>query len=110
MTTQQDAIRKELADAEAARRAGNEGRARVCARRAAGIAARDWLTLQGFQVGSASTYETLKMLAEFPALDPDLLQAAIHLTMRVTEAFTLPEGVDLIEDALLIARKLGAKA
>lgn len=107
MITWQDEIRKEMADAETARQAGNEGRARVCARRAAGIAARDWLTRNGVRVGNTSAYETLKMLSESPTLDPDMLQAAIHLTMRVSEAFTLPEGVDLIEEARLLTRKLG---
>ncbi|MGH2523812.1 MAG: hypothetical protein ACRDH2_15005, partial [Anaerolineales bacterium] len=37
-----EAIEKELARAQEAREAGNEGQARVCARRAAGLAIRAW--------------------------------------------------------------------
>jgi hypothetical protein len=40
-------IEAELEKADLARLSGNEGRARVCARRAAGIAARAFLTRHG---------------------------------------------------------------
>jgi hypothetical protein len=107
MTSWIDKIRDELADAESAREAGNEGRARVCARRAAGIAAREWLTRRGVPVRNASAYQALQNLAEFPGLAPDLRQAAIHLTMRVTEAFALPGNIDLIEEAQFLVKGLG---
>ncbi|MGA2489539.1 MAG: hypothetical protein ABSF99_05045 [Anaerolineales bacterium] len=89
----------ELEQAERARQAGNEGRARVCARRAAGIAARDFLSRQGIQLGSMSAYSALQMLATFPSLAPNLRMAALHLTTRLTESFTLPVDADLIADA-----------
>jgi mycoredoxin len=89
----------ELEKAELARQTGNEGRARVCARRAAGIAARDFLTRQGFRLRDASAYKALLALAEFPDLSPDLRIIVSHLTTRVTETFTLPMDADLIADA-----------
>jgi hypothetical protein len=92
-------IEAELENAERARLAGNEGRARVCARRAAGIAARDFLTRRGLRLRNTSAYAALQVLAEFPSLPPDLRLAAIHLTTVVTGAFTLPVEVDLISDA-----------
>ena len=92
-------IHAELERAEAARTAGNEGRARVCARRAAGMAARDFLTRHEVQHRNDSAYEALQTLATFPGLAPDLKQAALHLTMRVTEEFSLPVKADLIADA-----------
>ncbi|MBM3152143.1 MAG: hypothetical protein FJZ96_08080 [Chloroflexi bacterium] len=92
-------MERELIDAETARVSGNEGRARVCARRAAGIAARDWLGRHGVLVRSASIYETLQALAQVPALSSDLRTAAIHLTTRVTGDFQFPVEVDLIAEA-----------
>ncbi len=98
MPSSQD-IESELKNAEHARLAGNEGRARVCARRAAGIAARFFLTRHGVNLRDASAYAALQALVEFPALTPDLRIAALHLTTRLTEAFTLPVDADLISDA-----------
>jgi hypothetical protein len=100
-------IRAELELADAARSAGNEGRARVCARRAAGMAARDFLnrhhiavdnSVQG-GIPSNSAYEVLKTLAAFPGLAPHLRQSIVNLTMRVTPEFQLPRGIDLIDEA-----------
>lgn len=89
----------ELEDARRARLEGNEGRARVCARRAAGGAAREFLTRRGVRLRTASAYDALLALAQFPGLAPDLRMAASHLTLRVTEAFSLPIAVDLIAEA-----------
>jgi HEPN domain-containing protein len=92
-------ILAELARAEQARARGNEGQARVCARRAAGIAARQYFTRQGRPIRTPSAYDLLNRLAEEPHLPPDLRQAAIYLTLRVTEEFKLPVEVDLIAEA-----------
>lgn len=107
-------IYKELEHANAARASGNEGRARVCARRAAGIAAREFLTLSNIQLSSAShrltrsgcAYEALQLLAEYPGLAPDLKQAAVYLTLRVTKEFSVPDKVDLIAEARKIIEGL----
>jgi hypothetical protein len=92
-------IEAELQKAEYARQAGNEGRARVCARRAAGMVARNFLTRHRVRMGDKSAYAALQALAEFPDLSPDLRMAAQHLTTRLTQAFTLPVDADLIADA-----------
>lgn len=92
-------IEAELAMAEAARLAGNEGRARVCARRAAGAAARDFLTRHRVRLKDPSAYASLQTLADYPGLAPDLRIAALHLTARLTQTFTLPVQADLIADA-----------
>ena len=76
MTPISQDIETELEKAESARRAGNEGRARVCARRAAGIAARTFLTRHRVRMGDTSAYAALQALAEFPRLSPDLRLAA----------------------------------
>ena len=99
MTSFEMEIESELENAERARQAGNEGRARVCARRAAGIAARDFLARQGIRLRDRSALTALRSLAEFPGLAPDLRTCALHLVTRVTVEFTLPVDADLIADA-----------
>ncbi len=92
-------IESELEKAEQARARGNEGQARVCARRAAGIAAREYLTLQGVRPPSVSAYDLLNLLKEDSRLSADLKLIADHLTLRVTEEFKLPVDADLIAEA-----------
>ena len=100
-------IEAELKNALRARLNGNEGRARVCARRAAGLAARNFLGRRGVQARNSSAYETLKMLAAYPGLAPDLRSAATNLTTQVTEEFTLPGNIDLIAEAQNLIGGLG---
>ena len=99
-------IALELQAAEAARRAGNEGRARVCARRAAGLAAGEYLERAGFESGSSSAYEQLRRLERSPQLPLELRQAAARLTARVTEAHALPHPEDPLDDARQLIRGL----
>jgi len=100
-------IEKEMENAERARRNSNEGMARVCARRAAGLAAQDFLKRQGVQIRKGSAYDALKLLVTYPGLAPELYAAAGHLTMPVSKEFTLPEDVDLIADARNLIGGLG---
>jgi hypothetical protein len=100
----QSRIQAELAAARAARRAGNEGRARVCARRAAGGAARDFLARRGVRIGS--DYAAIQVLASRSDLPPDLLASAGRLILRVDEQFGLPPGLDLIAEASRLIERL----
>jgi HEPN domain-containing protein len=99
-------INAEFEKAEQARARGNEGRARVCARRAAGIAIREYLTRKGIRPPSASAMDLLNLLKDDPLLSPDLKLIADHLTLRVTEEFKLPVDVDLIAEARVLCEKL----
>jgi hypothetical protein len=99
-------ITTELNQAQRARAEGNEGRARVCARRAAGIAVREYFNRKGRQVSGSSAYELLNGLEESPDIPPELKQTASNLTMRVSEDFTLPADVDLIEESRQLCRAL----
>lgn len=92
-------IEKEFEQAQKARSDNNEGRARVCARRAAGIAIRDYLTRKGISPSSQSAYDLLNLIKEEPLLPPDLKLVAEHLTLRVTEEFKLPIDADLIAES-----------
>lgn len=92
-------INAELEKAEQARARGNEGQARVCARRTAGIAIREYLTRKGIRPPSTSAMDLLNLLKDDPLLPPPLKLIADHLTLRVTEEFKLPVDVDLIAEA-----------
>jgi HEPN domain-containing protein len=102
----QTQIETEFERAELARARGNEGQARVCARRAAGIAVREYLSRQGISPRSTSAYDLLHLLKEEPELAPDLRQIAEHLTLRVTEEFKLPVQVDLVAEAKKFCEEL----
>jgi HEPN domain-containing protein len=106
MTSPHEQIGKEFELAERARSNGNEGRARVCARRAAGIAAREYLTRKGERPRSTSAYDVLNLLKDDPHLPPDLKLIADHLTLRVTEEFKLPVEADLIAEARELCSEL----
>lgn len=90
---------KELEQAQKAREQGNEGQARVCARRAAGIVIKDYLTRKGIHPPSVSAYDLLHYMKEEPLLPADLKLIAEHLTVRVTEEFKLPIDADLIAES-----------
>jgi hypothetical protein len=102
----QNQIEAELEQAEQARGRGNEGQARVRARRAAGIAAREYLARQGIQQPSASAYDLLNLLKDDPELSPDLKRIAGHLTVRVNEEFNLPVDADLVAEARMFCQEL----
>jgi len=106
MTTLPEQIEKEFQLAEQARAKGNEGQARVCARRAAGIAIREYLSQNGTPPRSASAYDLLNLLKDDPLLPPDLKLIADHLTLRVTEEFKLPVDADLIAEARILCDEL----
>ena len=99
-------IQAEFERAEQARAKSNEGQARVCARRAAGIAIRDYLTRRGTHIPSTSAYDLLNLLKDDPLLPSDLKLIADHLTVRVTEEFKLPVDADLIAEARLLCEWL----
>lgn len=99
MNNPQTEIEREFERAAQAREKGNEGQARVCARRAAGIAIRDHFNRKGMRLPAASAYDLLNLLKEEPLLPQDLKLVADHLTLRVTEEFKLPVDADLIAEA-----------
>jgi HEPN domain-containing protein len=101
-------MERELQNAARAREGGNEGRARVCARRAAAIAVRAYLVSRGKRARSASALDLLQQLRDQEPLAPDLLTIVEHLTLRVDQNFSLPEHIDLVADARLLCNRLSA--
>ena len=99
-------LNHELQMAANARADENEGKARVCARRAAGVAIGEYLSRQGVTPPSASAYDLLKVLEEMDETPADLRQASAYLRLRVTEEFRLPVDVDLIAESKKICAAL----
>lgn len=106
MNDWQEQLKKEFEKAQQARVARNEGQARVCARRAAGIAIREYMNRKGIKVPSMSAYDLLNLLKDEPDLSPDLRLIVDHMTVRVTEEFQLPFDADLIAEARILCNNL----
>jgi len=106
MADWQSEIQAEFDRAVQARQRNNEGQARVCARRAAGIAVREYLSRRGVRPPSTSAYDLLNLVKEDPLLPSDLKQIAEHLTVRVTEEFKLPVDVDLVAESRVFCDRL----
>jgi len=99
-------INNEFKMAQDALNAENQGKMRVCARRAAGIAIREYMIQRGIRPPSVSAYDLLKFLDEMDDTPPDLRQASAYLRLRVTEEFRLPVDVDLVAEAKKICTAL----
>lgn len=97
----------EFSRAAQARTKNNEGQARVCARRACGVAIREYFLRKGIQPPKGSAYDLLIHLRDGKTpLPPDLKLAANHLTTRVTEEFSLPVDADLLAEARKLCKWL----
>ncbi len=99
-------IAQELERARRARESGNEGQARVCARRAAGLAIRAYYAHRGRLPSTSNAYDLLRLLAEDTQVSAETRARALRLTLRVTPEFKLPIEADLIQDAEELARSL----
>lgn len=92
-------INQELARAEQARQKGNEGMARVCARRAAGFAALASLQKLGLDTHNLNGLDALHIVSKNTEFSTSIRRSAEFLTMRVTPDHQLPLKVDLLQQA-----------
>ena len=106
MQTWQIKFNQEISRANDSRARGNEGQARVCARRAAGVIVREYFSRRGIRVLSPSAYDLLNSLVEMDDLPEDVHQSAGFLTLRVDEEFKLPPGIDLVQEAYTLCERL----
>jgi len=93
-------VLKEMEAAQTAREEGLEGRARVCARRAAGWALQS--RLGEASAAGANALETLREAQDFDWLNSEAKSAVLRLTERVDANYQLSEGTDLLADAWLV--------
>jgi hypothetical protein len=89
---------RELENARIARKDGMEGRARVCARRAAGAAFAKLLS-DNYQVPGVSMMNALSLACENGRFPLEVQNAARRLTLSVDANHELPEKIDLIAEA-----------
>jgi len=101
---------QELDMAEAARQSGNEGRARVCARRAAGHVIGEYLSRMNSPVTTDSALERLRYLYSSPGIDLHQREIIEHFLIHTTPEHELPIDADLIADVDLLAQLLLGEA
>ncbi len=99
-------LRREFGDAHQSRARGNEGRARVCARRAAGWAIGWYAESQALAERHTNALEHLRWFVHYPGAKEELRAAAERLTMKVNPEGKLSHDEDPLEDARLIIRDL----
>jgi len=95
-------IRRELQAAETARAIGNHGKARVCARRAAGTAIGYWLARHPERVWGTDAMTRLGRVREDTTFPAEVRQAALRLTTKITQQFTAPFSSDPLEDCRIL--------
>jgi hypothetical protein len=100
----QQQIDREFENARLALTDGNDGRARVCARRAAGVAIGVWL-LRNRETGwPADAMNRIRLVRGENSMPEEVRNAAARLIARVTPDFTSPIDTDPVEDALILVR------
>jgi hypothetical protein len=88
----------ELHAAFQAREFENEGMARVCARRAAGWAIKDYLQRKHVPIPTPNAFSLLKDESIRYFLPAEAVPIIEHLTLRVGQDFNLPAEVDLLQE------------
>ena len=102
-------FKQELAQAEMARKEGNEGKARVCARRAAGIVIGEYLTRRGITDLSSSSIDRLKYFSSLSDITQQERKSCEHFLVHVNPDHNLPVDADLIAEARWLKRELNSK-
>jgi hypothetical protein len=92
-------IRHEMEHAAASRMGGNEGRARVCARRAAGWAVNHLRQSNNDAAKPGNAYEALRWLQDQTMIEESVRRAAQRLTTRLTPEHKMPYSEDPLQDA-----------
>jgi hypothetical protein len=99
-------IEQELAAAEAARRDSNDGKARVCARRAVALATEAWLARLPLPQWRGDAITHLRQIQLDESFPLPIRQAAERLRTSVARQHQAPFTTDPIADARLIIAHL----
>lgn len=104
----------ELQQAQTALAEGYEGRARVCARRAASEAMREYLRQKRAaspgELGHMNLMDLTASLTMQPNLSPEARNILRYLAMRVNPGFELPEQISLIDEVSRLPQVLGLES
>jgi len=101
-----DLTEQELDMARTARNNGNEGRARVCARRAAGHVIGEYLARNEIELKTGSALERLRYIYSSVNVDPEIKETVGHFLVHTTPEYILPIEADLILEVDLLAKQL----
>jgi len=102
-------IEQELATAEAAQHDGNDGKARVCARRAVARATEAWMAQPSSPPWRGDAMARLQEIHRDTSLPLPIRQAAERLSTPVTRQRTAPFTTDPVADARLIIAHLSKR-
>ena len=97
---------RELQRGEQARAEGNEGMARVCARRAAGVVVREYFHRQNISMPKPGALNALKILSQSEQVSLRVRDIAVHFVWQITTEHLLPGDVDLLAEARWLANEL----
>ena len=98
--------KQEIERAILARADGNEGMARVCARRAVGIIIGEYLNRLGYTGMSNSAYDRLSLFNNLPNVEEKYKEIAKHFLIKVNLDHNLPVKADLISDVIWLKENL----
>jgi len=101
-------IEHELAAAEIAWKDGNEGKARVCARRAVALATEAWLAGLPNPRWRGDAMEHLRQIQRHASLPLPVRQAAKRLSTTIPRRDAAPFTIDPLADARVIIDYLAA--
>ena len=102
-------IEQELTKATKGIQNGNDGLARVCARRAVALASQQWAAQQKLANWKGDSMHHLRQIQAKTTFPLPVRAAAQRLLTKVTEQTQLPMTTDPITDARLILDHLNAK-
>jgi HEPN domain-containing protein len=101
-------IEQELAAAEAAWKDGNEGKARVCARRAVALVTEAWLAGLPHPLWRWDAMEHLRQIQRQVSLPLFVREAAERLSTTIPRRYAAPFTIDPLADARVIIQYLAA--
>ena len=101
---------KEIEHAILARSNGNEGMARVCARRAAGVVIGEYLNRCGYSNLTHSAYARLSIFMNLPNANQKNKEIASHLLLKVNKDHLLPVEADLLNEVMWLKESLLSKS
>ena len=105
----QDSIEQELIKAFVGIQSGNDGLARVCARRAVALAAQHWVEHRHLPSWHGDAMHQLRQIEGETTFPLPVREAAQRLLTKVTEQAQLPMTTDPITDARIILDHLHSK-
>jgi len=104
--SQHEQIEQELAKAATGLREGNDGLARVCARRAVALGAQAWVKRNRRKLWPQDAMNQLRMIQQEETFPQEIREAAQRLLTKVTQRDQTSVSIDPIADARLILAHL----